>query len=1039
MQLVSILKTSKSKPKGVRIKFKSSLEQFESSEEFNHDFHGVQNHQNTGKYGPNPYSKDYSATQGGAYTIENKLRKDKPTYGRNPYYEQDESAEVGGGSQSEHHSGNGNSNDNENMPDFEYEFHKLPIYGPIFYPAEQGKQPQNDNNNIEARRIQESKFYAEQQRNASSYGQNRAYAQSDKKSKNDELVNLSLYDSQNYEFQANPNTEQKDQIYHNYPKRAITHNTYNAKLNTQPDDSFDYRSIGQTDLLRTENNTDQINSQNQQYYAYQQQRLQKSHKFFRKAATTNDNRTEKVTYSGMAFTVEEREDKVTRGPFGLGDRGKTENDIAEAQRREKMKRQHAENYRKQRSMGKQEQMNQRLGQSVKFFRGNPYQGYDLEPRRVRTDVIPGGYKDSYIDRQIAAEQHKHDKNGRIYNMNQMDNQYPSKNIQKSMKFFRGNTQSNQSTERGKLDDYYSPQNRGFDNSLDRSFAKYQALYGTTTGNQLPKNGHGIHQNYGDDKPDGYLPSQSQAGFGFTKKRTQQLTEYVNERNNQNDPYNEEQYDRQGTFNPNQPQHRQLDESFEKYQALYGTKHESIRGGGYASPQDAQHYNEALNHDQSGDSNGLGKSVKFFRQQTQPQRYNSEKYGPKYNTNLNRSNKFFRKLDADNTEQLHNQKIIGQQQTYISTMVPTQTIHGKNNNSFEHDKQIKTLSTTYKGQYLKGLQTGFGHETTETGSGYLGYFLKGKKYGWGRLVLASGHYFIGEFNDDKAQGKGVFFNANSGSVYVGEFFENKFNGKGREWYGRLLQTEELDSQNENFDGDSEDEFARPKGTKSKMKVKYPTDVVPPTNNQVWKSQHPDKKYASMLEVKYGLRRNKTLAENDPSFDDSFEQASKRGYDMRKKLKSESRLFGIEKLFKEYYGLNQEPDISIEIFSHRLNHNDSEELRDPNSTKHVPATMENIKIGEYRENQGSYYEGLFKENKKHGFGKFVFQNLDIYIGQFKEDLISGKGIYKYSDGRIYEGEFFENAKHGKGKYVMKSGIIYDGQFEFGKRSGKGTLLW
>ena len=70
--------------------------------------------------------------------------------------------------------------------------------------------------------------------------------------------------------------------------------------------------------------------------------------------------------------------------------------------------------------------------------------------------------------------------------------------------------------------------------------------------------------------------------------------------------------------------------------------------------------------------------------------------------------------------------------------------------------------------------------------------------------------------------------------------------------------------------------------------------------------------------------------------------------------------------------------MDIFDRKGSLNDSEEFNNPYSTKFIPANMRNIKTGEYRENQGSYYEGLFKNNKKHGFGKFVFQNLDVYIG-------------------------------------------------------------
>ena len=92
------------------------------------------------------------------------------------------------------------------------------------------------------------------------------------------------------------------------------------------------------------------------------------------------------------------------------------------------------------------------------------------------------------------------------------------------------------------------------------------------------------------------------------------------------------------------------------------------------------------------------------------------------------------------------------------------------------------SLTYKGQFMHGLKHGFGHETTDSGSGYLGFWFRDKKEGLGRVVLANGDYYQGYFKNDKCHGRGVFFKAENGVVYVGDFFENVCQGEGKEYYG-----------------------------------------------------------------------------------------------------------------------------------------------------------------------------------------------------------------------------------------------------------------
>ena len=53
------------------------------------------------------------------------------------------------------------------------------------------------------------------------------------------------------------------------------------------------------------------------------------------------------------------------------------------------------------------------------------------------------------------------------------------------------------------------------------------------------------------------------------------------------------------------------------------------------------------------------------------------------------------------------------------------------------------------------------------------------------------------------------------------------------------------------------------------------------------------------------------------------------------------------------------------------------------------------------------------------------------------MDGHGILKYRDGSIYEGLFSNGKKHGKGTFVDINGNIFEGNWRDGKRNGKGKL--
>lgn len=72
----------------------------------------------------------------------------------------------------------------------------------------------------------------------------------------------------------------------------------------------------------------------------------------------------------------------------------------------------------------------------------------------------------------------------------------------------------------------------------------------------------------------------------------------------------------------------------------------------------------------------------------------------------------------------------------------------------------------------------------------------------------------------------------------------------------------------------------------------------------------------------------------------------------------------------------------------------------------------------------YEGEWKNNKRHGYGKMIYFNGDIYEGEFKNDTQDGYGEMKYANGVRYKGHWSDDYRHGFGELVgLYSGIWVD----------------
>lgn len=92
----------------------------------------------------------------------------------------------------------------------------------------------------------------------------------------------------------------------------------------------------------------------------------------------------------------------------------------------------------------------------------------------------------------------------------------------------------------------------------------------------------------------------------------------------------------------------------------------------------------------------------------------------------------------------------------------------------------------------------------------------------------------------------------------------------------------------------------------------------------------------------------------------------------------------------------------------------------------------RIGSILYKQGKY-EGEIVWDKPNGKGKFTYNDGSIYEGQFKDGCFSGFGIYKWTNGDHFEGMYKDDVRNGEGKYYYSDGDVVECNYENDKRHG------
>jgi hypothetical protein len=95
-------------------------------------------------------------------------------------------------------------------------------------------------------------------------------------------------------------------------------------------------------------------------------------------------------------------------------------------------------------------------------------------------------------------------------------------------------------------------------------------------------------------------------------------------------------------------------------------------------------------------------------------------------------------------------------------------------------------------------------------------------------------------------------------------------------------------------------------------------------------------------------------------------------------------------------------------------------------------------------GSIYMGEWLNNLPHGKGKLKSLNTtegqdEFYDGDWKAGQMDGLGMQRWRDGTTYQGGFTNGRKHGKGVFSWPDGNKYEGGYKEDLRDGFGSFTW
>uniref|UniRef100_A0A672FEY4 Radial spoke head component 1 n=1 Tax=Salarias fasciatus TaxID=181472 RepID=A0A672FEY4_SALFA len=95
-----------------------------------------------------------------------------------------------------------------------------------------------------------------------------------------------------------------------------------------------------------------------------------------------------------------------------------------------------------------------------------------------------------------------------------------------------------------------------------------------------------------------------------------------------------------------------------------------------------------------------------------------------------------------------------------------------------------------------------------------------------------------------------------------------------------------------------------------------------------------------------------------------------------------------------------------------------------------------VGKAVLSNGDIYEGEYENGKRHGQGTYRYKNGARYVGNYNQNKKHGQGTFWYPDGSKYEGSWVDDLRQGRGVYTYPNRDTYDGEWQNHVRSGQGV---
>ncbi|KAI2505897.1 hypothetical protein MHU86_8496 [Fragilaria crotonensis] len=393
---------------------------------------------------------------------------------------------------------------------------------------------------------------------------------------------------------------------------------------------------------------------------------------------------------------------------------------------------------------------------------------------------------------------------------------------------------------------------------------------------------------------------------------------------------------------------------------------------------------------------------------------------------------------------------------------------------EVKRETITKRYVYSGIYHCNSKQGEGTEWTPTGEVYSGQFLANRRHGHGslrivetgivfegkwragepvsgngwRILYPSGDIYCGHVANYEPHGYGIYQHA-SGEVYAGDWMNGSRHGNGirsdpngTEFSGKWKDDKIVTIKRlEQTDG-TLSEIAETLRITDKDTNQQAGDVTEEDKGSADGSKHEKQlaflkqAMAKSIETSLQIIAAKTddVVEDFESFTESAPQTRRR---TRKKDEGASKARAKAELHTYANGDTYLGALDPETFQ-RTGYGVYVSKSTGCSYTGVFKNNKRHGFGILIHSQFGKFAGDFYEDKKHGEGTLILSDASSYHGGFSNGAFDGKGTLCERDGTVYVGEWRAGLRHGEGMETMSDGRVYKGTFKNGKREGNGTLL-